>query len=156
KKEIVMATVMVLSSLGQTQMVQAQQRPLTPEKLWELGRVSAEQLTPDGQYLIYGVSRFDLENNNSERNLYRIPVSGGQAEQITFARGGERVVQVDASGQSLTYLHDGQLWELDLASRESKQLTQVEGGLQNVKFSPDKSHVLFSRSVAIENLHSAA
>lgn len=150
KKELIMAAVIALSA----QMPAQAQVPLTPEKLWELGRVSAETLTPDGKYLIYGVSRFDLANNNSERNLYRIPVGGGQAEQITFARGGESVVHVDASGKTVIYLHGGQLWELDLNSRESRQLTQVDGGLQNVKFSPDRKHILFSKAVAIENLHS--
>lgn len=150
KKVWFMAAAMILS----TQIPALAQTPLTPEKLWELGRVSAETLTPDGKYLIYGVSRFDLGNNNSERNLYRIPVSGGQAEQITFARGGESVVHVDASGNYLIYLHGGQLWQLDLNSRESKQLTQVEGGLQNVKFSPNKKQILFSKAVSMENLHS--
>src|SRR5690554_2174370 len=150
KKVWYMAAAIILSA----QIPARAQVPLTPEKLWELGRVSAETLTPDGKYLIYGVSRFDLINNNSERNLYRVPVTGGQAEQITFARGGESVVHVDASGNTLIYLHGGQLWKLDLNSRESRQLTQVEGGLQNVKFSPDKKHVLFSKTVLIENLHS--
>jgi len=151
KKVWYMAAAMILSA----QIPARAQVPLTPEKLWELGRVSAETLTPDGKYLIYGVSRFDLTNNNSERNLYRVPVAGGQAEQITFARGGESVVHVDASGNNLIYLHGGQLWTLDLNSRESRQLTQVEGGLQNVKFSPDKKHILFSRAVPLENLHSS-
>lgn len=151
-----MAGILILVIVGQRPNVQAQAQPLTPEKLWELGRVSAERLTPDGQFLIYGVSRFDLENNSSERNLYRIPVAGGQAEQITFTKGGESVVHISEDGQQMIYLHGGQLWELNLASRESKALTQVEGGLQNVKFSPDGKHVLFSRSVAIEDLHSTA
>lgn len=156
KKQIIMAGILMLSIVGQRPNLQAQVKPLTPEKLWELGRVSAERLTPDGQYLIYGVSRFDLASNSSERNLYRIPVAGGQAEQITFAKGGESVVHTSADGQIIIYLHGGQLWELNMASRESRALTQVEGGLQNVKFSPDGKHVLFSRAVAIENLHSTA
>ena len=148
-----MATAIVLSIVGHVEVGNAQPQPLTPEKLWELGRVSAETLSPDGQTLIYGVSRFDLGNNSSERNLYRIPVSGGQAEQITFAKGGESVVHIDED--HLIYLHGGQLWQLDIRSRESKQLTTIDGGLQNVKFSPDKSHVLFSRNVALEQLHSS-
>lgn len=156
-KKWIMAAAMVLTVLGKGTDARAQEvRPLTPEKLWELGRLSAETVTPDGQYVIYGVTRFDLQSNSSERNLYRIPVTGGQAEQITFARGGESVVHVDAEGQSLVYLHGGQLWRLDLRSRESRQLTSVEGGLQNVRFSPDKKHVLFSKQVHLENLHSTA
>ena len=45
KHLIILASVMTLNGL------QAQQ-PLTPEKLWELHRVSAIALTPDQQYVI--------------------------------------------------------------------------------------------------------
>lgn len=145
---------MLMATIVANAIAVSAQQPLTPEKLWELGRVSAETITPDGKYLIYGVSKFDLSNNNSERNLYRIPVEGGQAEQITFSRGGESVVYVDSEAGYLIYLHSGQLWKLDLASRESLQLTHLDGGLQNVQFSPDKTHILFSKAVLMEQLHS--
>lgn len=153
RKNLVTATLCTWIAASTAINVSAQV-PLTPEKLWELGRVSSEAVTPDGKYLIYGVTRYDMQANSGERNLYRIPVGGGQAEQITFAKGGESVVHVDPSGQSLVYLHGGQLWQLDLDSRESRQLTHVDGGLQNVKFSPDGKHILFSRSVPIESLRS--
>lgn len=155
RRELLAAAVSVLM-MTSTALQAETPVPLTPEKLWELGRLSPETVTPDGKYLIYGVTRFDMEANSSERNLYRIPVTGGQAEQITFGKGGESVVYMDPAGESMIYLHRGQLWRLDLLSRESRQLTDVDGGLQNVKFSPDGRHVLFSRSVQLEKLLSTA
>ena len=121
KKNLMMTAVVALTMQTTTQA----QSPLTPEKLWELGRVSAETLTPDGKYVIYGVSKFDLAANSSERNLYRVPVTGGQAEQITFTKGGENVLFFHPSGKQMVYLHAGQLWRLDFDSRESRQLTHV-------------------------------
>src|SRR5690606_12345745 len=125
RRELLAAAVSVLM-MTSTALQAETPVPLTPEKLWELGRLSPETVTPDGKYLIYGVTRFDMEANSSERNLYRIPVTGGQAEQITFGKGGESVVYMDPVGESMIYLHRGQLWRLDLLSRESRQLTDVD------------------------------
>ena len=48
KHLITLVTIMTLNSL------QAQQ-PLTPEKLWQLHRVSAVGLSPDAQYVLLSV-----------------------------------------------------------------------------------------------------
>lgn len=58
------------------------QNTLTPELLWQLGRVSGLGVTEDGKHVIYAVSTPDVEANKSSRKLYRIPVEGGKAEEI--------------------------------------------------------------------------
>jgi tricorn protease-like protein len=148
-----MKKIVVLAGVFAVSMAQAQQR-MTPELLWQLGRVSAETVTPDGKSVIYGVSYTNMKENSSERNLYRIPVAGGQATQITSTKGGESVVHIDKATGSIIYLHKGQLWQLIGGKGEPKQLTNFEGGLSNVRFSPDGKHVLFTHDVEIHKLHS--
>ncbi len=127
--------------------------PLSPKKLWELGRVNAEALSADGSQLIFGVSNYQFEENKSEKNLFVIPIIGGEAKQLTDSPGGESVLQVTADNQVL-YLHKGQIWKKSLQSSEAKQLTDFEGGLENVKLSPDGKYILFSKSVLLKNYHS--
>lgn len=126
---------------------------MTPEILWELGRVSAEGLSKDGKQLVFGVSNYNLGDNKSEKNLYVVPVSGGNAEVFTSSPGGESVIDITEQGD-VVYLLAGQLWKKSLSGGEAMQLTDIEGGLSNVKFSPDKSHILFSRDVLIKDYHS--
>ncbi|WP_202800261.1 hypothetical protein [Pontibacter sp. BAB1700] len=137
-----MKKIMILAGVFAATMVQAQQR-MTPEILWQLGRVSAETVTPDGKSVIYGVSYPNVQENNSERNLYAIPVSGGQPTQLTSSKGGESVVHIDKATGNIVYLHKGQLWQLAGGKGEPKQLTSVEGGLSNVRFSPDENTYCF-------------
>lgn len=127
--------------------------PLSPHKLWELGRVSAEGVSPDGTQLIYGVSTYDFTENKSEKNLFSIPVQGGSPKQLTTEAGGESVVKIFENGDIL-YVWKEQLWLLDAATHVPKKLTEFEGGLANVKFSPDGSKILFSREVLLKNYHS--
>jgi dipeptidyl aminopeptidase/acylaminoacyl peptidase len=149
-----MKKILILAGVLATTLVQAQQQRMTPELLWQLGRVSAETITPDGKSVIYGVSYPNVQENSSERNLYAIPVTGGQPTQLTSTKGGESVVHIDKATGNIVYLHKGQLWQLTGGKGEPKQLTNVEGGLSNVRFSPDGKHLLFSREVLVKPMHS--
>ncbi len=124
------------------------QQPLTPELLWKLGRVSPETITPDGQAVIYGVTRFNADSNTSKQELYRVGIRDGKSSKLTGKRGS--VVHVEENGNILL-LHNGQLSRLHTTG-ELKQLTNAEGKLSNVRISPDGKHLLFTKRVAIHQV----
>ena len=68
-----MKKILGLGLLLATMTVDAQQR-MTPELLWQLGRVAGEKVTPDSKNVIFGVSFYNIENNKSERNLYSLRI----------------------------------------------------------------------------------
>lgn len=59
------------------------QNRLTPEGLWQLGRVSAVGLTADGQQLIYRVSTPALTENSSRVKTYSVSLTGGSPREIS-------------------------------------------------------------------------
>lgn len=126
---------------------------MTAMDLWSLGRVSAEGLTADGSKLIYGVSNYTLESNKSEKNLFSINLSDKRVTQLTSDLGGESVVKIEANSD-IIYLYKGQLWRKNVNGGEAKQLTDYAEGLENVVFSPDGKHILFSRAVLLKKYHS--
>ncbi|WP_240140949.1 S9 family peptidase [Sphingobacterium bovisgrunnientis] len=128
-------------------------RPMNAEDLWKLGRVSAEGLTVDGTTLVYGVSNYSFEENKSEKNLFTIPVKGGTAQAFPTEPGGESVIEITAENDVI-YLFKGQLWKKNINGANAVQLTDVEGGLSDVKISPDKKHIIYSKQVLINKNHS--
>ncbi|MBL7765816.1 MAG: S9 family peptidase [Chitinophagaceae bacterium] len=58
------------------------QSMLTPEKLWSLGRVSAQGISKDGQKVYYSVSVPDMQENKSKTTYYEISIQGGTAKKI--------------------------------------------------------------------------
>ncbi len=40
-----------------------QNQRLTPELLWQIGRVGLDAVSPDGQWAVYGVQRYDVAAN---------------------------------------------------------------------------------------------
>src|SRR5690606_31731484 len=121
------------------------QRPKSPESLAQLGRVSAEGITSDRKTLIYGDANYSFESNKSEKNLHLLDITTGRTSQFTQDEGGESVLKIEENGDVI-YAFKGQLWRKNVAGGDAVQLTDVEGGLQNVKFYPDGKHILFSRS----------
>ena len=63
------------------------QNVMTPEGLWQLGRVSAVGITPDGQQLIYRVSTPAIVENTNAVKMYTVPLAGGSHREITSAEG---------------------------------------------------------------------
>lgn len=63
-------------------MLSMAQEIMTPEKLWELGRVSALGISKDGKSIIYKVSKPDMAENKLNSTYYSIPISGGKAKEV--------------------------------------------------------------------------
>ena len=71
----------ILLLLGSTNLFS--QNNLTPELLWKLGRVAPLGLTKDKQSVVFAVAIPDIQENKSKRKYYSIPVTGGNATEIS-------------------------------------------------------------------------
>lgn len=76
KRTLLFVTCCLLVADAQAQSV------MTPERLWQLGRVSAVGITPDGKQVVYRVTTPDISKNASTSRTYAIPVAGGTAAEI--------------------------------------------------------------------------
>jgi dipeptidyl aminopeptidase/acylaminoacyl peptidase len=54
------------------------QNRMTPELLWQLGRVSGLGISKDGKYVLYSVSSPNAEENKSSKKSYALPLAGGE------------------------------------------------------------------------------
>ncbi len=57
------------------------QTKMTPEFLWQLGRVSSVGITKDGKNVLYSVSTPNIADNKSKRESFTVPVTGGSSIQ---------------------------------------------------------------------------
>jgi len=60
---------------------------MTPELLWQLGRIGGPAISTDGKNVIYSVSTPNANENKSTSRKYRLPISGGQPEEIPGSDG---------------------------------------------------------------------
>lgn len=55
---------------------------MTPELMWQLGRVSAIGITKDQRNVIYNVSIPDVAQNKFKKSTYIVGVEGGESKEI--------------------------------------------------------------------------
>lgn len=156
---------------------------MTPELLWKLGRVGQAQLSPDGQLLIYTVTRYDLDANSGKTDLVlqtlpkRLAKACENSEQEvaafetplaklkrtkTLLSGIQGLSSIDwierPDGAKIVYLAPTeddeepttQAWMLDPEEDEPQQITDVEGGISNLKVSPTGDKIAFTTDVKLD------
>lgn len=126
----------------------AQTKTLTPEMLWQLGRVGLEDVSPDGKTVVYGVQRFDLATNKNWRQLFSVPAMGGQARQLTLDSASCSNALFRPDGMKIGFLRDGKLWEMNPDGSGAAQLSDVDMG--GFKYSPDGKKILFTQDIKME------
>jgi dipeptidyl aminopeptidase/acylaminoacyl peptidase len=132
----------------------AAQQLLTPERLIELTRVGAPAVSPDGTTLVFGVRTVTVADNRGNTDLVRMPVAGGRPVRLTDWDGSEVAQQWRPDGRWIGFLSSRggsmQLWEISADGTDPRQVTTLEGGIDNVRYSPGGGHVSFTRRVKLD------
>ena len=77
----------ILLFISMVSITTSAQEILTPEKLWQLGRINPLGITKDGKNLLFKVGIPNLQENKIVSTTYTVPVNGGNAVQIVSAEG---------------------------------------------------------------------
>jgi dipeptidyl aminopeptidase/acylaminoacyl peptidase len=75
------------------------QNVMTPELLWQLGRVTPLGITEDGGQVVYQVSVPDVQNNSSNTKFFRVPITGGPGVQVSDAKSLLKDHSISADGK---------------------------------------------------------
>lgn len=134
---------------------------LTPEILWGMGKLTEFAVSPDGNEVIYAVSYYNIEENKGNGEIYKMNTDGSQLIQLTKTPKSEFNIQWNPNKKRIGFLRGtetgAQLFEMDTDGKNEKQITDIEGGLQGFKYSPDGSKILYVQMVPkdkeFENLY---
>lgn len=127
---------------------------LTEEILWYLGRVSTPQVSPDGKTLLFSVKYYDYTKNKGNADLYTMPVEGGTPTQITNTASDEAEAIWRPDGKKIAFLYPAddrmQIFEADPDGSNRKQITHAESDINGFSYSPDGTHLLYTRNVRLD------
>jgi dipeptidyl aminopeptidase/acylaminoacyl peptidase len=126
---------------------------MVPEVLWHFGRVGGVAVSPDHTKLLYAISYYDIDENKGNTDLYMSNIDGSDVKQLTKTAGGEysaswfdneQIAFMSAASGSM------QIWTMDVASGTKKEVSSIEGGISGYKFSPDRSKLMFTQDVKLD------
>lgn len=128
---------------------------MTPEVLWSFGRLGGATVSPDGKTVLYAVTYYKIDKNKSYRDLYTVPVEGGESTRITDTEIKESSATWRPDGKKIGFLSaesgEMQLWEINPDGSQPVQVSKIKGGISGFKYSPDMKYVLYSKAVKLDD-----
>ncbi len=140
----------------------AQSQRMTPELLWKLGRLGPAALSADGQQVAYGVRHYDLAANRGTSSLHvysvatqetTTPLSGWRSIsdlQFAPASPGEQLYFIGLPPAMEGAPETAQVYSWRPGSESPRQVTTIDGGVANLKVSPDGQQLAFTRDVKLD------
>ena len=123
---------------------------MTPEALLALGRLSDPQISPDGEYILYGVSYTSVKDNRSCRNLFICRKDGSERQQITKSGKSISNARWINGGKGLAFIMGGQIWTANIRTGKEgwkvtglTQVSYIPAGISEFKLSPDQSRLIY-------------
>jgi dipeptidyl aminopeptidase/acylaminoacyl peptidase len=123
--------------------------PLTAETMWQLKRLSAPSVSPDGRHTALAVSTADRAKDTMSSRIWLIDNRSGAARAITAEGVNSSNPQFSPNGAHLLFesRREGdevsQLYLLPLSGGEAQRLTNVPTGVTGAKWFPDGRQVAF-------------
>lgn len=128
---------------------EAQKQLLTPETLWKIGRVGLDAVSPDGQYALYGVQRYDMTTNKGSRVLYLVNIKTGETRPVTDPDETSSDGEFNPNGQKIGYLRDGKMYEVNVSgSSMTGRISDLE--INGFHYAPNGQSVLFTQDVKLD------
>ena len=140
----------------------AQKRAMTVDDMWAMKRIGDVALSPDGKLIAFSLTRYNMEENEGNSDIWLMSSESGQPRQLTTSDKYDGAPKWSPDGSAIAFLssRDGsmQIYELSLAGGEAKKITDFPVDVQGFCWSPDGSHFAFSTNVFADTktLHESA
>lgn len=129
------------------------QKTFTAEDLNTLKRITEFTVSPDGNWIVYRLSTPSITDNKIYSDLYATTIDGSRTIQITNDNANDWNAVFSPKGSMLAFLstRDGssQIYVMDFPDGTPKKVTDIEEGVENLKFSPDGKYFVFTSEVKL-------
>lgn len=127
-------------------------RRIVPGDLYRIKDVGNPAVSPDGQWVAYGVATADSAKDKRTADLFMVSWDGARTLQLTHTPDDESVPRWSPDNRYLGFLSargddekGAQLWLLDRQGGEAERVTDLKGGINDYAWSPDGKRLVFVR-----------
>lgn len=125
--------------------IKLESKLLTPEVLWNFGRLGSVQVSPDGKTVAYTVTWYDIEQNRSNSEIHVCDIDGNNGKQLTFTPEKEGSLQWSPDGKYIGFVRNGKIYEITPGGAWEREVkTPDSQPVNEFSYSPDGSKLLIS------------
>ena len=129
----------------------ARKRPIKVDDLWQLERIAAPKLSPDGAQAVCSVTRYSMAENKAASSLWLLSTLGGQPRALTqcgdkdgqpaFSPQGERIGFIARREQQGRKDEEAQFYVIACDGGEAQRVGEVATGVEAFRWCPDGKRV---------------
>ena len=126
-------------------------RNLTPLDIYRMSSISNPKISPEGNWVLYSVSKIDSAKDRSSSKLYMVSADGKETVSLTEQTKGVSNYNWTPDGKYISFLASGkedeegsQLYLMDRRGGEPFQVTHIKGELRDYSWFKDGKHVIFT------------
>jgi dipeptidyl aminopeptidase/acylaminoacyl peptidase len=152
RPDLAIAVLLAAGTLhGAASAAEVKTRSITIEDLFKFKRISDPQMSPDGKLVAYVVTTVDLAANSTSSTIWLAPTGVGMPQQLTNTTRKDRHPRFDPHSRRILFESnrsgDNQLWMIDLAGGEARQITTIASEASTGIWSPDGKWIAFVSAV---------
>ena len=137
----------------------AQTRRIELNDLAKIISVSDPQISPDGKSIVFVVSRPNLEQDRSDRQLVLLDIASGAQHVLTYERKGVGSPRWSPSGDRLAFVAvegagkeaQPQMFVLPMSGGEARKISSVPNGIEQFAWRPSGREIAYVTSDEPEN-----
>ncbi len=109
--------------------------------------------SPDGSWVAYTVTTYDMAENRGNADIWLMPVSGGPARRLTSSKASDSAPAWSPDGERIAFVsrREGdaaaQLYVLPLRGGEAERVTDMPTSVASPKWLPDGRRIVFAAHV---------
>jgi dipeptidyl aminopeptidase/acylaminoacyl peptidase len=130
----------------------AKKRPISLDDLARLERVSGPVVSPDGEWVIYSVSKIDTKEDKNQSHLWMVKWDGSADLELTYGKEGASAPRFSPDGKYISFLSSrpgpakgSQVWVMDRRGGEAQQFTAIiDQDIEGYLWAPDSKKLLLT------------
>ena len=125
--------------------------PFSVHDLLAMDRISDPRVSPDGNSVVFVLSRTDLDHNRRRTDLWLVNSDGSGLRRLTSHEAGDSDPRWSADGRSVWFLSgrsgSSQVWRIPVGGGEAEQVTRLPLDVGAFQVAPDDAKLVLTMEV---------
>ena len=143
--------VFILGSFLLSHPTASQRRIMTIEDLWAIRRLKDITLSPEGEWIAYSITQYDIDRNTQNTDIFLVSSMGGFARQLTTHPAYDGKPCWSPNGSLLAFIstREGipQIYVIPTDGGEARKISDIPTGVKDFIWSPNGEYFAFSSEI---------